>query len=411
MSMIKIPLIKSSKILDVQFYTGSIRTADLLANCEAPHFEAGKTIEHGYQRLPKTKRVSDISERVLKDPTSMDSFITSVTLNIRVPDAENYIGGHNTGHSTFEFIEKLGPFYLVDGQTRVYGIQLARNMAAAQNDSETVNAIDNSRLSITLSFTNDVYKEAYFFYLINQYAKAIPPEGAMRMIYDGYMNNETQFVNEVTSSSSRVTKDDILAMKVAELLKSHSSIWSSRIKDFNDKGEAGQMTIRAVAMKICRPLALRVENDLKVIGDHKKTPEKLTYDITEAYWVAISKIFPEMFDRKTAMNYGITKSSQSEVMSRVLKYIYMAKNTKWENSGFQMGDLTKPNTWVKLLKGPLQNFKDTSGAARKVKGHECWLVGKAGSMGLYTNSAAKKSISEQLVAEIERSIGISSIEV
>ena len=76
-----------------------------------------------------------------------------------------------------------------------------------------------------------------------------------------------------------------------------------------------------------------------------------------------------------------------------------------------MGDLTKPNTWVKLLKGPLQNFKDTSGAGRKVKGHECWLVGKAGSMGQYTNSAAKKNISEQLVAEIERSIGISSIEV
>ena len=50
---ITIPLIKSSTIEDVQFYSGSINTLDLIENSDIPRFEPGKTIEEGYQRNPK----------------------------------------------------------------------------------------------------------------------------------------------------------------------------------------------------------------------------------------------------------------------------------------------------------------------------------------------------------------------
>ena len=54
----------------------------------------------------------------------------------------------------------------------------------------------------------------------------------------------------------------------------------------------------------------------------------------------------------------------------------------------------------------LNNVSDSNPSNTKVKGHECWYVGKAGSMGLYTSSAAKRDIAQRLVYEIETSHGI-----
>lgn len=408
--MIQIPLIKSSQILGVQFYTGTMNTRDLIDHSEAPLYEPGTNISKGYQRAPKDQRVYAIRDRVLSDPDSMDSFITSITLNIRVPEAVSYIKSNKNGHATFEFIDNLGPFYLVDGQTRMLGIKLARSEAFSKRLSKVVDAIDNSRISITLSFTDDVFKEAYFFYLINQYAKSIPPEGAMRMIYDGFMNNETQFINEITSPSTRVSADDIIAMSVAEMLYNHSTIWAGRIRDFNESG-VGKMSIRAVAMKMVKPLVIKISNQLKAAGGKQFSPEKICFDIIEAYWVAISRIFPEMFHSSTERDYGITKSSQSEVMTKVLRYIYDAKDSYWASQKVTFGDPKDPKVWEKLLKKPLTNFSDQNGDGQKVVGKVCWFVGSSGSMGQYTNSAAKRQIAQRLVEAIEKNIGITKTRV
>ena len=87
--MIKIPLIKSSKILESNFYSGRIGVKDLIDNSEFPRYEPGsKSIENGYQRAPKDNRVSAIKDRVRNDPESMDSFITNITVNVRSEEAE-----------------------------------------------------------------------------------------------------------------------------------------------------------------------------------------------------------------------------------------------------------------------------------------------------------------------------------
>ena len=53
------------------------------------------------------------------------------------------------------------------------------------------------------------------------------------------------------------------------------------------------------------------------------------------------------------------------------------------------------------MKKALENFKDQNASGYTLTGHECWYVGKAGSMGLYTSSAAKRDIAQKLVKEIE----------
>ena len=405
---ITIPLIKSSTIEDVQFYSGSINTLDLIENSDIPRFEPGKTIEEGYQRNPKDKRVNAIKDRVLNKPESMDSFITNVTVNIRVPDAISYIKEiSKNGHLSFDYINALGPFWLVDGQTRIMGISLARSEALTKKLSDVVSAIDNSRVSITLSFTDDVYKEAYFFYLINQYANKIPPEGAMRMIYDGFMKGKTQFVNEITSNATNYNTDDIRAMNVAEKLYNDSSIWSTRIRDFNEIG-AGRISIRACALKMCKKLTTRIHKDLEASGSNQNA-EKFSFDVIEAYWTAIAKIFPDMFKQNTEKLYMITKSSNAEVMSNVLLNIYTNGEADgyWQTRiGFKLGDTRDPKVWTRLLTKPLKNFKDQNSKGSNVKGQQCWLVGSGGSMGTYTSAAAKGEIANRLLDEIENSIGI-----
>ena len=266
--VIQIPLIKSCTILDVNFYSGKIGVKDLIDHAEFPRYEPGSdSIENGYQRAPKDNRVSAIKDRVLNDPESMDSFITNITINLRSSAAEksnilpiSHKGKSDYGIYLLNYIDDLGPFYLVDGQTRVMGISLARSEARLKGQTDIVEAIDNSNISVTLSFTEDVFKEAYFFYLINQYAKAIPPEGAMRMIYDGFAAGKAQFENEIYSKSSKYSTDDMDAMRVAELLykDGESVIWSDRIKDFNETG-VGKVSIRAVALKMCKKIMSKVK--------------------------------------------------------------------------------------------------------------------------------------------------------
>lgn len=428
--VIKIPLIKSSTILESNFYSGRIFVKDLIDNAEFPRYEPGsKSIESGYQRAPKDNRVSAIKDRVRNDPESMDSFITNITVNVRSEAAEksNIIkvkhGGEEYGHYIFNYIDDLGSFFLVDGQTRVMGISLARSEARLKGESNIVEAIDKSVVSITLSFTEDVYKEAYFFYLINQYAKAIPPEGAMRMIYDGFARGEGQFENEIYSKSSKYTTEDMDAMKVAELLykDEKSIIWSERIKDFNESG-VGKISIRAVALKMCKPIMTKISDDIYKT-DTEIDPAFLTFNIINAYWQAIAEIFPEMFSSESERKYNITKSSQAEVMNGVLLRILQKYNSDgyWEKNGAKWtdkngektnykakpGDATNTKFWVKLLHNPLDSFEGEDSEGNKIQGGQNWKVGKTGSMGKYTSAQAKKDIEKALFRSIENYLGIS----
>jgi DGQHR domain-containing protein len=433
--MIKIPLIKSSKILESNFYSGRIGVKDLIDNSEFPRYEPGsKSIENGYQRAPKDNRVSAIKDRVRNDPESMDSFITNITVNVRSEEAEksNIIkvlhDGEDLDHYIFQYIPDLGPFFLVDGQTRVMGISLARAEASLRGESKIVEAIDNSVLSITLSFTEDIYKEAYFFYLINQYAKAIPAEGAMRMIYDGYARGEGQFENEIYSKSSKYTTEDMDAMKVAELLykDEKSVIWSERIKDFNETG-VGKISIRAVALKMCKRIMKKISDDLYKT-DTEIDAAYHTFKIINAYWVAIECIFPEMFSSENERKYNITKSSQAEVMNGVLFRILerCTSDGYWEKNGAKWTDkdgneieykfdydphnkvsnLRDPNFWLRLLENPLTSFEGEDTEGITINGGQNWKVGQSGSMGKYTSAQAKKDIENSLFKSIENYLGV-----
>ena len=208
-----INLVKIGKRLDTTFYTGAIRAECLLDNCAYPTYKPGTNIVQGYQRDQKESNVNAVAERTSNNIDEFDSFIDNINGNIR--DAEVHkinvkpLNKKNTNDGDIYIFEyapdmlKLSEIWTVDGQTRVKGLARARASAILEKNWKLVDEINEKRIGINLTFTTDVYKECFIFYLLNHYSTNIPPEAALRMMYDGWKSGKVMFKNEITNARSR----------------------------------------------------------------------------------------------------------------------------------------------------------------------------------------------------------------
>jgi len=403
-------LIKVSNILGIDFFNGAIKVADLLKIMEVAEFKSGEEPLKGYQRTVSEAKINSIASRTLSNLESLDVLVDAININIRSENARSYVkpldedNDRYGGFYTFQYISELKHAYLVDGQHRAKGIQRARSILADDRNYTDLKILENTYINISLTLTENIFKEAYIFYLINQYAKNVSPDGATRLMLEGYVNNNVDFKNEVTSGASKQTIDDISCAKIADRLSEKSDIWGERIKDYNETG-AGKVSIRAMAQMI-KPIYMSHKSTLTGIKSDK-SPEDLTFDMIEIFWLSLADIFPEMFDSIQGKDYGITKSSQAEVMMKVLNYILKSNNSDWKNQGKSFKNVYQKSCWIKVLKS-LKTFKDDNNEKmpRQVTGKNCWLVGKGGSMGKYTSAAAKRNISINISNHIEREYGI-----
>lgn len=403
-------LIKVSKILDIDYFNGAIRVGDLIDIMEIAEFNPWESPLRGYQRKINPQKVTAIAERTLDNLDSPEALVDAINLNIRTKAASKYlqpIEKNKEGYGCFyrlPYIEALGKAYIVDGQHRAKGLQAAASRLNDDKKYKDREKLLNTYVNISLTLTDDIFKEAYTFYLINQYAKNVSPEGATRLMLEGYQNNQIEFINEVTRGSTKVTVDDIASAKIADKLAEDSDVWASRIKDYNEKG-AGKVSIRAMSLMI-RPVYLKVKEALDISGS-SIDPIDATYELVEVFWSAIKKVFPDMFSLVKGSDYGITKSSQAEVMMKVLQYIYVQHNDEWEKNDYKFGNIKNQKDWVKVL-STLTSFKDKNNQdnPKEVTGAANWKVGKAGSMGKYTSAGGKIAIAKNLCKHIEYKLNI-----
>ena len=59
--------------------------------------------------------------------------------------------------------------------------------------------------------------------VINQYAKNVSPDGATRLMVEGFENGSVEFQNEVTSEGTKTTVEDIQSAKIADMLSAKRS--------------------------------------------------------------------------------------------------------------------------------------------------------------------------------------------
>lgn len=396
MQNFKINLIKSNHCLGVDFYTGTMKFKDIVDKFVVPIYKAGTRIsdgEGGYQRNATDARINAVSERVSKIDQVSQPFVDNINLNIRHGSAVQYVVPLNADENNYgdffelTYTDVLGEFYIVDGQTRVRGAAAALANAKQTNDSMLVKAIENITIQFTLSFCDDIYKEAYLFYLINQHSKKIPPEGAHTLITQGYENGVVDFLNEITDQNK---KTDIYSYQVAERLNDESDIWSNEMKDFNEKNKDKKITILAVSRMIA-PLLTDLAQKSE---DNTEKAKDACFKIVEAYWQGLKLVFPKIFNKDTKNEYNILKAGPAEVMTLVLTGI-VRKNDK---SKLNL-KLTSSASYKGLLY-KLREFSDMNAANTTVKGAAIFWVGKGGALGKYSNNAGKKDIARRMIQHI-----------
>ena len=414
---IEFNLIKVSKILGVDFFNGCITVRELLEIMEVAEFNPWEKPLKGYQRKIDESKVNKIADRTVKSLRDkkyfegFEVFVDAINMNIRSENAISYvkpIDASNDRYGGFHkltYISELGNGFLVDGQHRAKGAQRAVSILRDDKDYELLEQLLNTYVNISLTLTEDVFKEAYIFYLINQHAKNVAPDGATRLMVEGWENGAVNFKNEITRENSKITMEDIECAKIADRLSENSNVWAARIKDYNEKG-AGKVSVRAMSMMI-KPLYVQVKD---YMGEgKKKETEDMTYQLIEIFWVSLSKTFPKMFDDVNCKKFGITKSSQAEVLMKVLRFVYIQLvKGEWEQRGFKFGKVTSQSSWDKVT-ATLRSFSDENNALppKKVKGSDCWLIGASGSMGKYTSAGAKIAIARVIAEHIEKELNIS----
>jgi hypothetical protein len=397
-----INLIRVNECLGINFYSGSIRLEDLFANFDVPIYQKGKDVtsdDGGYQREAKPPRVALVAQRIIEpNPGQIlpntESFVDNINLNLRTEAAEEAyikpIDASKTGFGdifTFDYISTLGKFQIVDGQTRVKGAFDSYRKAIDSKEYELADKIKNLRLQITLTFTESRFKEAYVFYLINQYSQKIPTEGAIRLLYEGMIKGDIDFVNEVSRSNKT---DEVEIMKIIQKLSDQSDVWCGHIADFNEKDKKNKIPINTFT-RITKNLYKKI--DLSVQDGSQIDSVQLTYEIIEAFWCGLKLAYPEMFQIHNLSKFNILKGVSVEVLMKVLEQIFDYNL----NGTLKLNSLKDESTYEELMKKTLDSFKEKNGFEKLVSGSDLFRVGSAGVFGSYGNSVQKNMAKEKIM--------------
>ena len=397
MRNIKLNLIKVNKCLGINFYSGSIRLEDLFESYQVPVYRAGagdiESKDGGYQRKPKQKRIDDIKNRILKsevegEAVNTDAFVDNVNLNLRNKIAEKtltpLVKNMEGFGDVFSFDynpDEIDRFFVVDGQTRIRGAHAAYRESFENNDLVLAGELGDTRVQFTLTFCSDIFIEAYGFYLINQYAKAIPPEGAIRLLHEGKEKGNVNFVNEVTISKKIV---QVESMKVAQYLYEHSDVWAGKISDFNDTGS--NINLHSLT-RIIMPIHKVIKG---VEGRESISHTENTIAVVEAFWCGIKGAYPEMFSVDSE-KYNILKATSAEIMMMVLVNMYQLNQTK------SFGMMTDKKMFKEIIKALFDVIEVRNlGETATVKGSDLFIIGKEGAIGNYGNASSRRQFVDRI---------------
>ncbi len=386
-----------------------MKIKDLLEYCEIPRYSHSDPKGKGYQRIPKKARLDAVRDRFAAQPDNPEALLDNINLNIRDARVEKTyckpLAGEKPepGHAhVLEIVEGHVTFWVVDGQTRLLGAQKAIDHFKDEGLTKSVEELENTLIGINLTFNEDFMKEAYIFYLLNQYSKNLPADGAIRLMVDGHDGKSPEFTNEITTKRK---ESEVGAMKVVEKLSRDSEVWVRRIREYNQEGDQNTIiSARALALTI-KPIYAYFQQLKQNPGDKSgldtgQPAEVITHKIVEAFWCGLSDIFPDMFHPQKRTFYNIMKSSQAEVMMKILYYMLEGKYGGALSK--LMGSLIQRSTYSKLLHPVLTNFADANASNQRTTGQKCWLAGKDGSMGKYTSAQAKKEITTKLIKAFEK---------
>ena len=361
-----------------------------------PRYDPHNPNTKDYQRDPSPSRISKTKDRLLADIKSCDVFVDSVNLNLRLDKSKEnlfvkpIIKKSDGIGDVFELdLPEEYKFFLVDGQTRLRGLEQAIATRDPKYQSKQISELENIYISFNLTVTEDHFKEGYVFFLINKHAKNIPPEGASKLIYNGSKAGDIYFNSEIKHLPN--AQREIDWMDAANLVYTNSKIWGPLIKDYNHSSPGRIITIRAISNSLISQFYETVDINYKKSqkkGSISKPVYQIVSEIFEAFWKGIGIVFND-FDSK---QYMITKASNGEVMCKILNYILQLHF----NGYYTLGNVLDEKEYAKLFGYIFNTHREVNGMGKTVGKADLWRTGKTGAMGKYTSAAAKNELYENL---------------
>jgi len=415
---ISLNLIKVNRILDIDFYSGSISLGELMNRYKVPVYRPNiGTVDDpksGYQREAKVTRITAVKNRI-SNPNNLtqlntEPFMAAVNLNLRDEDALKNLKPKEDGKNgygdffEFSYLDSFGDFYIVDGQTRIKGALEAANIDSNPQREEILKL----RVPITLTITKNVFKEAYTFVMINKYAKPIPSDAAYRILASADMAEDEKFKMEIEQQGLR---ENISSYKIANRLNEESVVWANMLNDFNEVAmklsarKKGNASINSMATSIEKIYSRLLRDADEVIDDKLKgkLEERImqqAFLIIEAYWSGFQLAFPDIFKEVDGKKvYSIYKSGPSEIMMILLDKLIENK-IRYGKLAI-ITTLTDKDKYKYIFSRSIPEVTDYDMAGNQVTGNNIFKAGKQGSIGKHSNNSAKVGFAGQIFAIME----------
>ena len=417
--VISLNLIKVNRILDIDFYSGSISLGELMSRYKVPVYRPsiGKVDDpkSGYQREAKATRITAVKNRI-SNPNNLtqintEPFMAAVNLNLRDEDALKNLKPKDDSKNgygdffEFSYLDSFGDFYIVDGQTRIKGALEAANIDSNPQREEILKL----RVPITLTITKNVFKEAYTFVMINKYAKPIPSDAAYRILASADMAEAEKFKMEIEQQGLR---ENISSYKIANRLNEESVVWANMLNDFNEvamklsarkKGNASINSMATSIEKIYSRLLRDADEviDDKLKGELEKRIMNQSFHIIEAYWSGFQLAFPDIFKEVDGKKvYSIYKSGPSEIMMILLDKL-IENNIRYGKLAI-ITVLTDKDKYKNIFSRSIPEVTDYDMAGNQVTGNNIFRAGKKGAIGKHSNNSAKVGFAGQIFAIMEK---------
>jgi DGQHR domain-containing protein len=339
---------------------GVIPAGVLVNNYDIPRRDYAQ--RSGYQRPVSPSRVNKLVADLVANRVDLP---TALLLNIR-----DYKEGVHLVHLAEEkgafFFRPDGPFYVVDGQHRIEALA-----KLIERDPERWSDFP---IPFVCLLGADEFEEMTEFYVVNSTAKSVRTD----LAYDLLRQRAEADPSLMEALLERGEHWKVEGKLVTEQLTSGSPLWKGRVRF---PGEPlGETLISSAGMVTSlRPLLLTPYFEAISMSDK--------VEVLSAFWEGTASVLPDAFSNPP--RYALQKSTGVQVMHKLL--IVLLENLR------SLGEsVLNPESFEKLLRGPLLHLEGDTASGDTVRGADFWKVGAVGAAGSFSNNAGRRVLTARL---------------
>lgn len=374
-----VPVVRGQKLRSgVPLVAGFMPTGLLLPDNYIIPYHNPNTLK-GYQRQPQEARINELVGDLRKGQTDMP---TAVLLNVRNREAKHLLHDNILDMSRLQDPDQLiaaavreavAKFYVVDGQHRILAL-----LKLLQDYPEESWANFLIPFVCMLGATEE--EEMAQFYIVNSKAKSVRTDLAHELLRQLTERNPDMMHGLIEKGRDW----QVLAQQLVRELAEQSPIWRGRIRFAAMEKEDTVMPSASMVTSL-KPVLMSAFFKALDLADQLR--------VIDAYWRGLRNIMPDAFDAPE--NYVLQKGVGVIALHTILVQVVEIVRVRAEN-------VTDPESYARVLKGPLEKLQGDDRNAKPVSGIDFWRAGPDGAAGSYSSSAGRRVLLSKIQALLPR---------